>query len=336
MLVRLLWPKMRKRSGRLAGKGAPGSARSAVLNFLAAAESSELAPLLYLSIQPLSSAFRQSGKDIATVSTSPDRYLASPGFQCPCVTFLALLWRSRFIVELGWLQGHLACPSSQPSLWRSLFEEPWWAARVGKESIAWWLGVIDTDAAAQLPLTVKLGFLNAATDMLQHLGHRLQPFLPEIVSLLLALLETAQPNQVAVWPLLLSSTIHTSASQCCRQEDRASLVALLSAMCLTTYHLGECYKPRCPGHTAAAVFIESAVACRRERQGRKACRERARYGALPCACWPACGLASPKELSTTLCGRAFSLWPSPSCSGCPRRQASTPAKTASLKLVNKN
>ena len=107
VLVRLLWPKMRKRSGRLAGKGAPGSARSAVLNFLAAAESSELAPLLYLSMQPLSSAFRQSGEDLAdaTVSTSLDRCLASPGFQCPCVTFLASSWRSSFIVQLpkAWL-----------------------------------------------------------------------------------------------------------------------------------------------------------------------------------------------------------------------------------------
>ena len=106
----------------------------------------------------------------------------------------------------------LCCSSFRPPVWRSLFEEPWWAARVGKESIAWWLGVIDADAVAQLPLTVKLGFLNAATDMLQHLGHRLQPFLPEIVGLLQALLETAPPNQVAAWPLLLSSS--TSPSEC--------------------------------------------------------------------------------------------------------------------------
>ena len=48
---------MRRRSGRLGGKGAPGSARSAILNFLAAAEPQELAPLLFLFMQPLSKCF---------------------------------------------------------------------------------------------------------------------------------------------------------------------------------------------------------------------------------------------------------------------------------------
>lgn len=54
VLVHILWPKMRKRSGRLAGKGAPGSARSAILNFLAAAESQDLVSLLQLFMLPLS------------------------------------------------------------------------------------------------------------------------------------------------------------------------------------------------------------------------------------------------------------------------------------------
>ena len=59
VVVRLLWPKMRKRNGRLNGKGAPGSARAAILNFLAAAEPLELAPLMLMVLQPLSSAFRK-------------------------------------------------------------------------------------------------------------------------------------------------------------------------------------------------------------------------------------------------------------------------------------
>lgn len=59
VLVRVLWPKMRKRGGRLGGKGAPGSARSAILNFLAAAEPEELAPLLLQFMLPLSAAFRR-------------------------------------------------------------------------------------------------------------------------------------------------------------------------------------------------------------------------------------------------------------------------------------
>lgn len=57
LLIRLLYPKMRKRSGRLGGKGAPGSARTAILNYLAALEPAELAPLVKLFLQPVSSAF---------------------------------------------------------------------------------------------------------------------------------------------------------------------------------------------------------------------------------------------------------------------------------------
>ncbi len=59
LLVRLLYPKMRKRSGRLGGKGAPGSARSAILNYLAALDPAELAPLVQLFLQPISTAFQQ-------------------------------------------------------------------------------------------------------------------------------------------------------------------------------------------------------------------------------------------------------------------------------------
>ena len=58
VLVRLLWPKMRKRSGRLGGKGAPGSARAAILNFFTALEPAELRPLLALLLAPIGSAIR--------------------------------------------------------------------------------------------------------------------------------------------------------------------------------------------------------------------------------------------------------------------------------------
>jgi U3 small nucleolar RNA-associated protein 20 len=53
LLTRLLYPKMRKRNGRLGGKGAPGSARAAILNFLSAAKSGELQSLLQLFLEPL-------------------------------------------------------------------------------------------------------------------------------------------------------------------------------------------------------------------------------------------------------------------------------------------
>lgn len=58
LLIRVLFPKMRKRTGRLGGRGAPGSARAAVLNFLAGLEPLELAPLLELLLQPMAAVFR--------------------------------------------------------------------------------------------------------------------------------------------------------------------------------------------------------------------------------------------------------------------------------------
>ena len=54
MLARLLFPKMRKRSGRLGGKGAPGSARAAVLSYFAQLNPTELAPVVQLLLLPLS------------------------------------------------------------------------------------------------------------------------------------------------------------------------------------------------------------------------------------------------------------------------------------------
>ena len=72
VLVRLLYPKMRKRSGRLGGKGAPGSARAAILNYLAALDAAELAPLVQLFLQPVSSAFwRQKENNQSAVDAVP-------------------------------------------------------------------------------------------------------------------------------------------------------------------------------------------------------------------------------------------------------------------------
>ena len=77
-----------------------------------------------------------------------------------------------------------------------LFHEQGWAEHLGHESIAWWRENTDSEALVALPLRIKLGFLNAAGDLLQHLGHRLEPFLPEICSLTLSLLEAATLKRV--------------------------------------------------------------------------------------------------------------------------------------------
>ena len=90
LLVRLLYPKMRKRSGRLGGRGAPGSARAAILNYLAALDSSELAPLVHLFLQPISSAFRQSPSHVQDSVSPGDRWLSRLLHAC-CVHVLPAL-----------------------------------------------------------------------------------------------------------------------------------------------------------------------------------------------------------------------------------------------------
>lgn len=73
-----------------------------------------------------------------------------------------------------------------------LFEEPWWTGHLSQEQISYWLAVIQPRQLAGFELRVKQGVLHALSDLLQHLGHNMQPFLPEISVLLLALLETTK------------------------------------------------------------------------------------------------------------------------------------------------
>ena len=91
LLVRLLYPKMRKRSGRLGGKGAPGSARSAILNYLAALDSMELAPLVQLFLQPISAAFKQQqGVGVPHTTSAHRSAHAAPGWCLLCYTCWSL------------------------------------------------------------------------------------------------------------------------------------------------------------------------------------------------------------------------------------------------------
>ena len=81
---------------------------------------------------------------------------------------------------------------------RRLFEEAWWVGHLGREPVEWWLARLgDGAAVAGLPLGVKKGFLNSAGDMLQHLGHRMQPYLPEICSVMVCLLQSATLDAVS-------------------------------------------------------------------------------------------------------------------------------------------
>ncbi|KAL0044331.1 hypothetical protein WJX82_000142 [Trebouxia sp. C0006] len=152
LLVRLLYPKMRKRSGRLGGKGAPGSARSAILNYLAALDPAELAPLVHLFLQPISTAFRQKKQ-------GEEDHPAD------------------------------ALPSSD-----RLFPVPWWGYHLGQHDGAWWLTTLDPAVLHSMPSRQRLGVLNAAHDLVKHLGHKLKPFLPEMCALVLVLLQGSSLN----------------------------------------------------------------------------------------------------------------------------------------------
>ena len=64
--------------------------------------------------------------------------------------------------------------------------------------MSWWLNAVDPKQLLLLPLRIKLGFLNAAGDLLQHLGHRLAPYLPEMSSLIICFLEAATLYKVSI------------------------------------------------------------------------------------------------------------------------------------------
>lgn len=63
MLVHLMWPRLRKRSGKQAKKGGAGSGRTAVLHFLAGMQPPELRHLVQLVLQPVSGAMRQQDSE---------------------------------------------------------------------------------------------------------------------------------------------------------------------------------------------------------------------------------------------------------------------------------
>lgn len=79
VVIALLYPKMRKRSGRLSGKGAPGSARAAILNFLSGAEPQELRTLLELFLHPMDSVFCKA-ITLNSTNIEKERNMRSLGF----------------------------------------------------------------------------------------------------------------------------------------------------------------------------------------------------------------------------------------------------------------
>mgnify|MGYP001807370637 CR=1 FL=1 len=130
LLVRLLFPKMRKRSGRLGGRGAPGSARAAILNFLANLRPAELRPLLELLLEPMAMAF-----------VEPPAAVAAAAAPRP---------------------GGAAAEAEAAELDRfRLLPPPRWSAAMLGRGVGWWLAAVEQAALDALPPRRKIGFLNA-------------------------------------------------------------------------------------------------------------------------------------------------------------------------------
>lgn len=69
VVLRILYPKIMKRSGKFAGKTGAGVQRNAVLQFLAQLETEELAPLFTLLLKPLQTSFSDAASLISEGST---------------------------------------------------------------------------------------------------------------------------------------------------------------------------------------------------------------------------------------------------------------------------
>jgi U3 small nucleolar RNA-associated protein 20 len=138
--------------------GAPGSARAAILNFLAAAEPLELRTLLHLFLAPLGAVFVQ-----------PDAVATAGLLEGPSASTLAAAAAAAAGEEGG----------------------PWWARALGRRPGAFWLAAIDAGALNAQPLRRRIGYLNTLEDLLRHLGHKMEAYLPELLAVTIVLLEGA-------------------------------------------------------------------------------------------------------------------------------------------------
>ncbi|KAG0630923.1 hypothetical protein M758_1G214100 [Ceratodon purpureus] len=69
VILRILYPKIMKRSGKFAGKVGAGVQRNSVLQFLAQLETAELAPLFSLLLKPLQTSFSEAALEVCEGST---------------------------------------------------------------------------------------------------------------------------------------------------------------------------------------------------------------------------------------------------------------------------
>jgi U3 small nucleolar RNA-associated protein 20 len=135
-----MFPKMRKRGNKLAGRGAAGSGRAAVLNFLSGLEALELRPLLELLLEPLAPAFA-APEDAAEPPSKRRRLGPEPAARAG---------------GAGGAQEAAAAEELAALDSCRLLPAPWWAQHLGSRGLAWWLAAVDADALAALPLRLRV------------------------------------------------------------------------------------------------------------------------------------------------------------------------------------
>jgi Down-regulated in metastasis len=186
LLTLVLYPRLAKRSGRLGGRGAPGSARAAVLNALAALEPAELLPLLELLLTPISTAFTRP----VTAAAEPaciEHNNKEKVFETQAAAAAAAAGSIyEPVLQLPSLQATLDNAASM-----RLIPEAWWTRAMLTADLQWWLAATPPRRLSQQPLRRRQGFLNAFEDILTHLGHRIVPSLPCLLALTLSQLQLA-------------------------------------------------------------------------------------------------------------------------------------------------
>eukprot|EP00897_Mesotaenium_endlicherianum_P002352 jgi/Mesen1/2144/ME000152S01235 len=152
VLLRILLPKIMKRSGKLAGKAAAGVHRTAVLSFLGHLDASELAPFFALLLSPLSAAFAHP----------PPPYLS----------------------------GSSSAGAGQPSYASCPSDEEGWQAALREGTNAQFVEFIDPEALWKVPHKRKMGFMHMAKDLLEVFGEGLLgPYLHAIAAVAVRCLE---------------------------------------------------------------------------------------------------------------------------------------------------
>lgn len=86
------------------------------------------------------------------------------------------------------LPDDVQCSRHERIYFRKSNEELWWGGMLGKRPGEWWMHVIGTYSLEGQPMRRQIGYLNAIDDLLNHLGHKMTLYLPEICTLILRML----------------------------------------------------------------------------------------------------------------------------------------------------